>query len=142
MEYCVEYYTQYSVRGTQYLKKEVYMSAQNQVTLIGRLVRDPEVEEVGKSKKYSRANLSLAVRNIKKKFKEGEKQVDADFIDGIIAWGKQAEFAENYLTKGRMIVVHGELRPDRWKDKENKNHYRLTVIANSIQPLDSKKKTS
>ncbi len=116
------------------------MSAQNQVTLIGRLVRDPEVEEVGKSKKYSRANLSLAVRNIKKKFKEGEKQVDADFIDGIIAWGKQAEFAENYLTKGRMIVVHGELRPDRWKDKEDKNHYRLTVIANSIQSLDSKKK--
>ena len=118
------------------------MSAQNQVTLIGRLVRDPEVEEVGKGKKYFRANLCLAVRNIKKKFKEGEKQVDADFIDGIVAWGKQAEFAGNYLSKGRMIAIHGELRPDRWKDKENKNHYRLTILANSIQSLDSKKKAS
>ena len=118
------------------------MSAQNQVTLIGRLVRDPEVEEVGKNKKYCKANLCLAVRNIKKKFKEGEKQIDADFIDGIIAWGKQAEFAENYLTKGRMVLVHGELKPDRWKDKENKSHYRLTVIVNSIQSLDSKKKTA
>ncbi len=116
------------------------MSAQNQVTLIGRLARDPEVEEVGINKKYFKANLSLAVRNIRKKHKEGEKQIDADFIDGIVAWGKQAEFAENYLTKGRMIVVHGELKPDRWKDKENKNHYRLTILANSIQSLDSKKK--
>ncbi len=116
------------------------MSAQNQVTLIGRLIRDPEVDEVGKGKKYLKANLSLAVRNIKKKSKEGENTPDADFIDGIVAWGKQAEFAEKYLEKGRMIVVHGELQPGRWKDKEDKSHYRLTVLANSIQPLDSKKK--
>ena len=115
------------------------MSAQNQVTLIGRLVRDPEVDEVGKNKKYRKARISLAVRNIKKKNENGG--VDADFISGIVAWGKQAEFAENYLTKGRMIVVHGELRPDRWKDKDNNSHYRLTVVANSIQSLDSKKKT-
>ena len=118
------------------------MSAQNQVTLIGRLVRDPEVDEVGKEKKYRKANLSLAVRNIRRKYnKEEGDSTDADFIDGIIAWGKQAEFAENYLTKGRMIVVHGELRPDRWKDKDNNNRYKLTVVANSIQSLDSKKKT-
>lgn len=113
------------------------MSAQNQVTLIGRLTRDPEVNEVGKDKKYRKAKLCLAVRNIKKKKKEG---VDADFIDGIIAWGKQAEFAENYLTKGRMIAVHGELLPERWKDKDNNSRYRLTVRADSIQSLDSKKK--
>lgn len=118
------------------------MSAQNQVTLIGRLTRDPEVEEVGKNKQYSRAMLSLAVKNIRKKHKEGEKQFDADFIDGIIAWGKQAEFAGNYLTKGRMVVIHGELKPDRWKDKDNNSRYRLTVLANSIQSLDSKKKAS
>lgn len=114
------------------------MSAQNQVTLIGRLVRDPEVEEVGNGKKYLKANLSLAIRKRKKK---GE-DVDAEFIDGIVAWGKQAEFAGNYLTKGRMIVVNGELKPDRWKDKENKNRYRLTILANSVQPLDSRKKAS
>ena len=84
----------------------------------------------------------MTVRNIKKKHKEGEKQFDADFIDGIVAWGKQAEFAGNYLAKGRMVVIHGELKPDRWKDKEDKNHYRLTILANSIQSLDSKKKAS
>ncbi len=116
------------------------MSAQNQVTLIGRLARDPEIDEVGKDKKYKKASLCLAVRNIKKKFKPGEKEIDADFIDGIVAWGKQVDFVESYLTKGRMIVIHGELRPDRWKDKENKNHYRLIIVANSIQSLDSKKK--
>ena len=116
------------------------MSAQNQVTLIGRLTRDPEIDEVGKDKKYLKANLCLAVRNRNKKSKNGQKEVDADFIDGIIAWGKQAEFAENYLTKGRMIVVNGELRPDRWKDKDNKSRYRLTILANSVQALDSKRK--
>ena len=115
------------------------MSAQNQVTLIGRLVRDPDFDEVGTSKKYSKANLCLAIRKAKKP-KNAENGVDADFIDGITAWGKQAEFAKNYLTKGRMIVVHGELRPDRWEDKEKKKHYRLTVVANSVQPLDAKKK--
>jgi single-strand DNA-binding protein len=115
------------------------MSAQNQVTLIGRLVRDPEIEEVGNSKKYLKANLSIAVKNIKKKNQNGN-QITADFIDGITAWRKQAEFARDYLSKGRMIVVHGELLPERWKDKENKSRYRLSVVANSIQSLDSKKK--
>ena len=115
------------------------MSAQNQVTLIGRLTRDPEVDEVGKNKKYKKASLGLAVKNVKKKSPENGNRIEADFIDGIVAWGKQAEFAENYLTKGRMIVVHGELRPDRWKDKDNNSRYRLTVLANSIQSLDSKK---
>lgn len=115
------------------------MSAQNQVTLIGRLTHDPEVEEVGSSKKYLKARLSLAVRNIKRKDKNTNDQVNADFIDGIVAWRKQAEFARDYLTKGRMIVVYGELVPQRWKDKENNNRYRLTVVANSIQSLDSKK---
>ena len=116
------------------------MSAQNQVTLIGRLVRDPEVDEVGKDKKYRKARISLAVKNIRRKNDKDGTSVEADFINGIVAWGKQAEFAENYLEKGRMIVVHGELRPDRWKDKDNNNHYRLTIVANSIQSLDSKKK--
>ncbi len=113
------------------------MSAQNQVTLIGRLVRDPEVDEVGNGKKYLRANLSLA---IKKRKKKGE-EVDAEFIDGIVVWGKQAEFVQNYLTRGRMVAIHGELKPDRWEDKEKKKHYRLTILANSIQSLDSKKQT-
>lgn len=122
------------------LMKGDFMSAQNQVTLIGRLTRDPEVDEVGKTKKYLRARLSLAVRKYRRK--TADDQPDADFIDGIMAWGKQAEFARDYLTKGRMIVVYGELMPDRWKDKENKNRYRLTVLANSVQPLDSKKKVS
>jgi single-strand DNA-binding protein len=117
------------------------MSAQNQVTLVGRLVRDPQVDEVGKDKKYQKASLSLAVKNIKKRNKDDGK-VDADFIDGIIAWGKQAEFAEKYLMKGQMILVHGELKPDRWKDKDDKNRYQLTVLANSVELLDSKKKTS
>lgn len=115
------------------------MSAQNQVTLIGRLIRDPEINEVGSDKKYIKANISLAVRNRNRKNKEGEKQIDAEFIDGIVAWGKQAEFAGNYLTKGRMIVVNGELKAERWKDKDNANRYKLTVLANSIQSLDSRK---
>ena len=115
------------------------MSAQNQVTLVGRLVRDPEIDEVGKDKKYKKANLCLAVKNIKRKLKEGNGKVDADFIDGIEVWGKQAEFVENYLEKGRMILIHGELKPDRWKDKDNNSRYRLAIVANSVQLLDSKK---
>lgn len=116
------------------------MSAQNQVTLIGRLTRDPEIDEVGKDKKYLKAKLSLAVKKIKRKDENGKSEVDAEFIDGIVAWGKQAEFVENYLEKGRMIVVYGELVPERWLDKENKKHYQLTVRASSIQPLDSRRK--
>lgn len=114
------------------------MSANNQVILIGRLVRDPEIDEVGKEKKYLKASLSIAVKNTKKKLKD-KSGIDADFIDGIVAWGKQVEFIERYLTKGRMIMVQGELLPERWKDKENKNHYRLSIRANSVQALDRAK---
>lgn len=116
------------------------MSAQNQVTLIGRLTKDPDIDEVGSSKKYKKARLCLAVKNIRKKIKGDKSIPDADFIDGIEVWGKQAEFVENYLSRGRMIVVYGELRPDRWKDKNDNNRYNLTVVANSVQLLDSKKK--
>ena len=115
------------------------MSAQNQVTLVGRLTRDPEVDEVGKDKKYLKARLCLAVKKPKGK-KQEDGKVDADCIDGIVAWSKQAEFARDYLTKGRMILVQGELLPERWKDKENRSRYQLTVRANSVQSLDSKKK--
>lgn len=117
------------------------MSAQNQVTLIGRLTRDPDIDEIGKDKKYTKARLCLAIKNIKKKVKTGN-DVNADFIDGITVWGNQAKFVEKYLTKGRMILVQGELLPERWKDSSNKSHYRLTVVANTIQALDSAKKSA
>lgn len=114
------------------------MSAQNQVTLIGRLTKDPEVEEVGKDKKYLRAKLSLAIKNLKKKMVTNN-EVDADFIDGLVAWNAQAKFAEQYLSRGRMVLIHGELSPERWKDNEDKNQYKLTVKVNSLEALDSKR---
>lgn len=87
----------------------------------------------------AKAKLSLAIKNIKKK-KTDNNSYDADFIDGIIAWNSQAKFAEKYLSKGRLVLVSGELIPEKWKDSTNKNRYRLTVLVNSIQSLDSKKK--
>ena len=80
----------------------------NQVILMGRLTRDPEMRTTTTGK--SIASFSLAV--------DRQSQDDqADFFD-ITAWEKLGELANQYLSKGRRCLVQGRLRQDSWDDKE------------------------
>jgi single-strand DNA-binding protein len=99
----------------------------NQVILMGRLTRDPEMRTTTTGK--SIASFSLAVDR-------GGQDDQADFFD-ITAWEKLGELANQYLSKGRRCLVQGRLRQDSWDDKETgKKRSRIEVVATDITFLD------
>lgn len=99
----------------------------NQVILMGRLTRDPEVRSTSTGKTI--ASFSLAVDR-------GGQDDQADFFD-ITAWEKLGELVSQYLTKGRRCLVQGRLRQDSWDDKESgKKRSKVAVVATDVTFLD------
>lgn len=102
----------------------------NNVVLIGRLTRDPELRFISNSG-TAVTRFSLAVdREFKK-----EGQPDSDFFN-IVVWGKQAENAANYLKKGRKVAIAGNLRNNNYEDKNGVKHYSVEVHANRVEFLE------
>jgi single-strand DNA-binding protein len=111
------------------------MPALNQVQLIGHLGRDPEARFTANGKKY--ATFTVAV-NRPYKTADGEKQQATDWFL-VNAWGKLGEICLDYLKKGRLVYIGGQLRSRRWEDRESGEMHSLTVVvANSMQMLDRK----
>lgn len=99
----------------------------NQVILMGRLTRDPEMRTTTTGKTI--ASFSLAVDR-------ATQDDQADFFD-ITAWEKLGELANQYLSKGRRCLVQGRLRQDSWDDKETgKKRTKIEVVATDITFLD------
>lgn len=110
------------------------MSSLNRVMLIGNLTRDPEIRSTPKG--VSVADLGLAI-NRNYTTESGEKREDVTFVD-VVVWGKIAENAGRYLSKGRPVFVEGRLQLDTWQDKESgQNRQRLRVVAERLQFLGS-----
>lgn len=108
----------------------------NNIVLMGRLVRDPELRHTGSGTAV--ASLTLAVdRGYKSQ--SGEKETD--FID-IVAWRSTAEFVCKYFTKGRMVVVEGRLQVRDWTDKDGGRRRSAEVVAENIYFGDSKRAVS
>ena len=106
----------------------------NQITIMGRLTRDPEL-------RYTTSNLAvtsftLAVDRDYTSKDDGEKKTD--FID-VIAWRNTAEFVAKYFSKGRMAVVSGRLQIRIWKDKNDNNRKNAEILADNVYFGDSKK---
>ena len=99
----------------------------NVTILTGRITKDLELKQAGQTQVI---NFSLAVDNPFKKD-------DASFFE-IVAFGKTAELLNNYCSKGSKILVEGNLKQDRFTDKEGKNRSVVRVVANRIEFLDSK----
>ena len=101
----------------------------NRITLIGRLVRDPELRYTSNGTPVS--NFTLAVeRNYKNK--QGER--DVDFIK-IVTWRGLAETCAQHLGKGRMVAVEGRLQIRKSKN-ENRTYINPEVVADNVQFLD------
>ena len=104
----------------------------NSVIIMGRLTRDPELRHTQNGTAV--ASLTLACdRDFKPK--NGEKETD--FID-VVVWGKTAEFAANYFTKGRMAIVEGRLQARNWQDKDGNKRKSTEVVADRMYFGDSK----
>ncbi len=99
----------------------------NHITIMGRLVRDPELRRTGSG--VAVASFRVAVDRDFVSKEGGERK--ADFID-CVAWRQTGEFISKYFTKGRMIVVDGRLEMRDWTDKDgNKRTSAEIVVANA-----------
>lgn len=100
----------------------------NQVVLIGRLTRDPELRFIPNSG-TAVAKFGLAVN------REYSKDKEADFFN-IVVWGKSAENCANYLKKGRLVAINGGLRNNNYEDKNGVKHYNIDIVANRVEFLE------
>ena len=106
----------------------------NNVNLIGRLARDPEFKNTQNS---SVVNFTLAVN---RRFTQ-EGQPTADFIN-IVAWGKTAEFCNQYFKKGQQVAISGRIQVRNWDDEQGQKHYATEVIAEQVYFADSKREST
>jgi single-strand DNA-binding protein len=108
------------------------MSSINRVVLVGRLTRDPELRHTPGGTPV--CNFSLAV-NSREKGPNDEWGDRVDFFD-ITVWGNQGENCAQYLAKGRLAAVDGNLRQERW-EKDGQKRSKVTITARQVQFLDS-----
>ena len=104
----------------------------NQIVIIGRLVRNPEIKESEGGHKYT--NITLAVpRN----YKNSNGEYESDFIDCRL-WNGIAENTAEYCHKGDIVGIKGRIQTSSY-EKDNQKHYITEVIAEKITFLSSKK---
>jgi single-strand DNA-binding protein len=101
----------------------------NHVVLIGRLTRDAELKSIASGQAVCK--FSIAVNRRRKSGDQWEDE--ANFFD-IVVWGRQGESLHQYLVKGKMVAVDGELRQDRWQ-QDGQNRSKVEIVANNLQLL-------
>lgn len=106
----------------------------NRITLMGRLVADPEMRTTPNG--VAVTTMRLAVDRDFKNKQTGEKETD--FIS-VVAWRQTAEFVSRYFTKGRMAVVEGRLQIRPYTDKDGNKRTAAEVVADNVYFGDSQK---
>lgn len=108
----------------------------NNIVLIGRLVRDPELRylQTGTANTTFTLAVDKGLSKEKKQEMESRNQPTADFIR-IVVWGKQAESSAQYLAKGRLVAVNGRIQTGSY-EKDGIRHYTTDVVANQVQFLE------
>lgn len=108
------------------------MATFNRVILLGNLTQDPELKYL--AKKTPVCNTRLAVND---RVKRAEEWVDEPTFVDITLWGRTAEVANEYLTKGSPVLIEGRLKLDQW-ETDGQKRSRLKVVADRMQMLGGK----
>lgn len=109
----------------------------NNVTLMGRVVRDPEIRYTQGENPLAFGRFTIAVnRRVKK-----EGQQEADFIPCVV-FGKQAELVEKYFRKGSRVCVRGRIQTGSYTNKDGQKVYTTDVAIEEIEFAQSKNETS
>lgn len=104
----------------------------NQVTLVGRLTKDPELRYTPDGKAVS--NITLAVN---RNFRNTAGDYEADFVHCTI-WNKTAENTAQYCRKGSIIGITGRIQTRRYDNQEGKKVYVTDVVAELVQFIGTK----
>ena len=102
----------------------------NRIILIGRLTADPEL-------RYTPSGIPVAGMRlaVDRPFTSSSGERQTDFIN-LVAWRQNAEFAANYLGKGRLVAVEGRLEIRQWTTKDGQRRQTAEVVADRLQALD------
>jgi len=107
----------------------------NKVILIGNLTRDVELRYTPNGTAI--AKFGLATNRTYKDTMTGENKQETLFID-ITVFGRSAEIANQYLGKGRRVLIEGRLVLDQWVDQSGQKRSKHSIVAERVQFMDSK----
>ena len=108
------------------------MASFNRVILAGNLTRDIELRETPGGASVADAGLAVNDRR-----KQGDEWVDeTSFID-LTLWGRTAENAAEYLSKGSPILIEGRLKQDSWQNEQGEKRTKLKVVVDRLQFLSN-----
>ncbi len=110
------------------------MAGINKVILIGNLGKDPELRYTPSGTAV--ASFSLATSE-KWKDRDGNMQDKTEWHN-IVVWGRQAEIAKEYLSKGRQVYIEGRIQTRSWDDKDGNKRYTTEIIAQRLNFLGSR----
>ena len=107
----------------------------NKVLLIGNTTRPIEIRYLPSGSPV--AKTGLAVNRVWKDKLSGEQKQETMFID-VVIYGKSAEIANQYMLKGKKVLVEGRLVLDQWMDQSGQKRSKHVLSVESYQFLDSK----
>lgn len=104
----------------------------NNVALVGRLTRDPEL-------KYTPSNIAITTFNlaVNRNFKGANGEREADFINCMI-WRKQAELLAEWCKKGNLVGITGRIQTRSYENKQGQRVYVTEVVADTFQLLEKR----
>ncbi|MFM8223026.1 MAG: single-stranded DNA-binding protein [Planctomycetaceae bacterium] len=112
------------------------MASFNKVILMGNLTRDPQVKRTPAGQTL--AELGLALNRSWWDKQANQKREETTFVD-VTLWGRDAEVAGEYLSKGRPVLIEGRLQLDQWEDKQSgQKRSKLRVVCERMQMLGSR----
>lgn len=101
----------------------------NKVFIIGNLTRDPELKSLPSGQ--SVASFAIATNRFYTN-KENQKQQDTQFHN-IVAFGRLADIASQYLNKGSLVLIEGRIQNRSWEGQDGQKKYRSEIVAGSMQ---------
>ena len=102
------------------------MASMNSVSLIGNVTRDIELRNAGST---SVCDVGLAINE---RVKRGDEWVDEPVFVTVTCWGRTAEIADQYLSRGSQVAFTGRLKLDQWESNEGEKRSMIKVVANQL----------
>ena len=106
----------------------------NNVVLVGRLARDPEMRYTTRGTAITKFRVAVS-RPPRRDAPEGEEQTD--WLD-IVTWGRVAENCAQYLDKGSLVAIEGRVQSRTWQTQDGQNRYAVEINARNVQFLESR----
>ncbi len=110
------------------------MAGYNRIIMVGNLTRDPDYKQLSSGQAVCR--LGIASNRQFRNRQSGDMVQEVCYID-IDVWGPQADSCNQYLSKGRQVLVEGRIKFDTWQDQDGNNRNKHSVVADRVVFLSS-----